>query len=171
MKILLISIVVAFTALGFAAAQQVDSDDRHEGGKTRDHHQDGETHDEHGHGHAVSNLVGPDKAVLEANEASGFLLRPGVEERLGIESQPLATGKVGQVPRAAIVYSKEDYQVFRKRDGFWKAIDVKVLRKREFFTIATDDLKKGDSIAVQGAGLLKIVEQSVFGPAIEGHIH
>jgi hypothetical protein len=37
--------------------------------------------------------------------------------------------------------------------------------------VESSELKAGDQVAIEGTGFLKIVELSVFGPAIEGHIH
>lgn len=126
---------------------------------------------EHGHEEETRRNVGPDKAVLEADEHVGFRLRDGVEERLGIKTQALSSTKEMRLGKAALVFSREEYQVFRKRSGFWRAIDVKAERKGAYFLVKSPELKPGDTIAVEAVGLLKVVELSVFGPAVEGHIH
>lgn len=145
----------------------------HEYGNEEAHKHSSEEGRGHGHGHeeGEKNNVGPDKGVLEAREGLGFKLREGVEERFGIKSQRVSSGKPGNLPKEAIVYSKEDYQIFRKRNGFWKPITVKAARKGDVVSIDTGELKAGDQVAIDGTGFLKIVELSVFGPAIEGHIH
>jgi hypothetical protein len=127
-------------------------------------------HDEHGE-HAEDEYpnVGPDKGILKADEDRGFKLRDGVEARFSISRQTL--GKDRLFPKDAILYSKEDIQIFRKRDGYWKAIDVSIVRKGQLVSLASDELRADDEIAVQGAGFLKIMELSVFGPAMQGHIH
>ena len=143
----------------------------HEHGKEEAHEHGKEEAHEHGHEDGERRNVGPDKGVLEASEDLGFKLREGVEERFGIKTQSITSEKPGNLPKGTIVYSKEEYQIFRKRDGFWKPIDVKATRKGDSVSIESKDLKAGDLVAIEGTGFLKIVELSVFGPAIEGHIH
>ncbi|RZA25517.1 MAG: hypothetical protein EOP10_06615 [Proteobacteria bacterium] len=115
------------------------------------------------------NNVGPDKAVLTLNE-TGFQLREGVEERFEVKTVTYSSKEV-LLPKESIVYSKEEYQVLRRRSKLWKSIDVDVKRKGRFVIIQGADLKLGDVIAIQGAGLLKVIEISVSGPEPEGHIH
>lgn len=146
-------------------------EEAHEHGKEEAQVHDKVEADEHGHEEGERRNVGPDKGVLEASEDLGFKLRKGVEERFGIKSLPISTGKPGNLPKGAVVYSKEDYQVFRRRDGFWKPIKVKATRRGDVVAVETTELKAGDQVAIEGLGFLKIVELSVFGPAIEGHIH
>ena len=136
------------------------------------HGEKGHEHAEEGHGHDEEERrnVGPDKGVLDANEELGFKLRAGVEERFGITTQMVHSTSL-TLPRGAIVYSKEEYEVFRKRNDYWKALDVEITRKADSVLIKSHELKAGDSVAIKGVGFLKIVELSVFGPAIEGHIH
>jgi hypothetical protein len=148
-------------------------EDEHDHGKEEAHEHGKE--DEHGHGdeegHSEVNNVGPDKGVLEANEESGFKLRPEVEVNFQLKQETLSSGSSWNFPKNTIVYSQKEYQVFRKRDGFWKAVDVSIEKKSDSVTIKSKDLRSGDSIATEGNGFLKIIEQSVFGPAIEGHVH
>lgn len=146
-----------------AEGHEHDKDEAHEQGKDEAH--------EHGHEEGEKRNVGPDKGVLESSEDLGFKLREGVEERFGIKSQAIRSEKAGHLPKSVIVYSKEDYQVFRKRDGFWKPIKVVATRRGDVVSVESRELKAGDLIAIDGIGFLKIVELSVFGPAIEGHIH
>jgi hypothetical protein len=158
---------------GKEEGHQHGKEEGHQHDKEEGHQNDKEEGHDHDHGHEEGERrnVGPDKGVLEASEDLGFKLREGVEERFGIKSQPLISEKPGNLPKGAIVYSKEDYQVFRRRDGFWKPITVKAKRRGDVVSIESGELKAGDFIAIDGTGFLKIVELSVFGPAIEGHIH
>lgn len=181
MKFFIATIFAVMGIIGFAQAQKSEKDKEAAPPPTINHGQE-KVHEhgkeevlEHGHGHGHEEVerrnVGPDKGVLEANEDIGFKLREGVEERFGIKSQQLSSEKPGNMPEGAIVYSKEDYQVFRKRNGFWKPVTVKAARKGDLVSVESKELKTGDLIAVNGTGFLKLVELSVFGPAIEGHIH
>lgn len=114
--------------------------------------------------------VGPSKGVLEADEHIGFKLRSGVEERYQVKT--LTVGASPWIwPRGVILYSKGDRQVFRKRDGFWLAVDVSYERRGENVVIQSPLLKAGDQVATSGSGLLKIVELHVFSEEESGHIH
>jgi hypothetical protein len=156
---------------GKEEAHEHGKEEAHEHGKEEAHEHGKEEAHEHGHEDGERNNVGPDKGVLEASEETGFKLRDGVEERFGIKAMILTSEKQILLPKEAIVYSKEEYQVFRKRDGFWKPIDVTIARKSSGVVVSSNDLKSRDEVAIEAVGFLKIVELSVFGPAIEGHIH
>jgi hypothetical protein len=125
-------------------------------------------HDE-GEGSQAGKNVGPGKAVLQAND-QGFLLREGVETRIGIMSLLIASSSP-VIPKDALVYSKDEHQVFRKRSGFWKAIDVQVKRQGHTIRVQGPQLQPGDAIAIKAAGLLKVIELSVIGSEGESPIH
>ncbi len=116
--------------------------------------------------------VGADKGVIKADEDEGFVLHPSAAENFAIKIMPLKIGPNWTVPRQALVYSGLEIQVFRQRDGYWKTVDVKIVRKTAAnVDISSSELKAGDQLAIDGIGFLKIIEQSVFGPASEGHGH
>lgn len=116
--------------------------------------------------------IGPDKGVLKADEHEGFVLRPSAEKNFAIRKVQLKSGPQWTIPSASLVYSGLETQVFRQRGGYWKTIDVEIIRKTgSAFEIRSKELNSGDFLAVAGTGFLKIVEQSVFGPAAEAHDH
>ncbi|MDQ3234581.1 MAG: hypothetical protein M3Q07_22485 [Pseudobdellovibrionaceae bacterium] len=116
--------------------------------------------------------VGPNQGVLEADEHDGFVLRPSAEQNFAVQKFPLKTGTPWTIPAKALIYSGLEIQVFRQREGHWKTADVDVIRKAgTMVEVRSKDLIAGDQIAVEGTGFLKIIEQSVFGPAAAGHDH
>ncbi len=143
----------------------------HEHGKEENH---GDERGEHGHDHGEekNSNVGPDKGVTAADEDKGFVIKSKVETNFAIKTQKIV-GSIGVlVPRSALLFSGMEKQVYRNRDNCWKAVDVTIVKKqKDTFEIRSKDLAAGDSIAITGVGFLKIIEQSVFGPAIEGHVH
>jgi len=142
-----------------------------------EHEQKDETRakDDHGHEHGHEEEranVGPNKGVLEADEQQGFKLNQNAEKNFSIQSIPISKSGTLVVPMQALLFSGMEKQIFRNRGGYWKAVDIKIIKRNSHeATIESKDLTKGDDIAVAGVGFLKIVEQSVFGPAIEGHVH
>ncbi len=131
--------------------------------------------DEHGHEHGGEeklHKVGPDKGVVKASENLGFMLKDKVERNFSIEKQKLPSQGPFVIPATALLLSGMEKKVFRYRNNYWKAVDVEIIRKSASqSTVKSKELAPGDSIAVTGVGFLKIIEQSVFGPAIEGHVH
>lgn len=116
--------------------------------------------------------IGPHKGVLEADEDQGFVLRESVEVNFAIKKQQLPSGTSWVIPRTALVYSGLETQIFRQRGAYWKAIDVVLVKKGErLVELRSENLGKGDRIAIEGVGFLKVIEQSVFGPETSGHDH
>jgi hypothetical protein len=128
---------------------------------------------EHEHEHEESrNNVGPTKGVLEADEHEGFVLNEKAEKNFAIQKLKLSGSGPIVVPSSALLYSGLEKQVYRYRKGRWKAVDIEIVsRDRQRSTLKSKDLTAGDSVAVSGVGFLKIVEQSIFGPQAEGHVH
>ncbi len=158
-------------------------EDKHEHGKEhsesgekhehdKEHSESGEKH-EHGHSHEEERTnVGPDKGVTAADEDKGFVVKEQVETNFSIKKHKIKASTTISVPKAALLFSGLERQVFRNRETYWKAVDVKILKQsKEVFEISSTELQAGDSIAISGVGFLKIIEQSVFGPVIEGHVH
>ncbi len=130
---------------------------------------------EHEHEHGAEenlNKVGPDKGVVKASESLGFMLKDKVERNFSIAKQKLPDQGPFVIPTTALLLSGMEKKVFRYRNNYWKAVNVEITRKSaEQSIIKSTELAAGDSIAITGVGFLKIIEQSVFGPAIEGHVH
>jgi hypothetical protein len=114
--------------------------------------------------------VGPDKGVLKVDEHDGFMLRPSAEGNFSIQKTQLKAGPAWTIPASSLVYSGLETQVLRQREGYWKAVDVDVVRKSGAnLEIRSKDLAAGDLLATHGIGFLKIIEQSVMGPHKDDH--
>ncbi len=117
-----------------------------------------------------SSKAGPKKALLRADEHEGFELKEGVAKRFEIDTLVLGA-KPWRIPRQALVYSKQDIQVFRLRDRLWKSIAVTIERQGDSALIRSEELAVGDEIAVRGSQLLKVIELDAFSEEDAGHVH
>jgi hypothetical protein len=143
----------------------------------RDHHHVGpqDTHDhkdeEHEHRHE-DRRIGPHKGVVEASDASGFRLHVAAQQNFGLATIDVKVVGAIRLPRSALLHSGPSTEIFRLRDGYWKAIPITSVRMhgREV-SFSSPELRPGDAVAVQGIGFLKIVEQSIKAPIPEGHVH
>lgn len=114
--------------------------------------------------------AGEKKAVLDYSETKGFSFREGVEDRLGVKVQTVKSRTV-TLPLSAIVYSKDEAQIYRRREGYWKALDVHPKRSQNQAVIDAPEIRMGDEIAVQKAELLKVVDLQLSGGQESSHIH
>lgn len=120
----------------------------------------------------VSSSVGPGKAVVAASAEQGFKLADKGIKLLGIQTVPLSGNPPFKIPEEALVYFQENTGVYRLRAGFFKLIPIKIQQKiGSEITITSDELKRGDSVAHQGIGFLRVVELEAFGGGESGHVH
>ncbi|MCK6597759.1 MAG: hypothetical protein L6Q37_05295 [Bdellovibrionaceae bacterium] len=134
--------------------------------KTHDHKHEDSDHEEE------NSQVGPGKGILEANENQGIRLAPQVEINFEIKKIKWNGKAPLEVPKSAIVTSGMEVNVYRFREGFYKRIDFKEIKKeKNNITISSVDLSAGDDVVTQGTGFLRIAEIAAFGGAPEGHSH
>lgn len=180
MKHLIFSIfVVSLVSVFGWASDDNDKDHNHQDTTEAHGQEEGETttdkeeehHDENEHGHEEGSRVGPDKGILEADERHGIRLSPEAEKnfeikRIKVASLPLTIGA------DVIVYSGQEENLFRYRQGFYKRIDFTVMSKSNgILTVQSQHLRPGDEVVTQGLGFLRIAEIAAFGGAAEGHSH
>ena len=101
--------------------------------------------------------VGPSKGVIAADEHDGFKLSPEALKNFDLKMIKVVDPSI-KIPAAAILYTGEEVNIFRLRDGFFKRIDA-----------TSKDLKSGDEIVVSGVGFLRIVELAAFGEVDAHH--
>ena len=138
-----------------------------------DEHKDGDGHD-HGEGEeeGEKGSVGPDKGITEFNERSGFKLSPEALKNFDLKYQSLSGDGPWVLPRSALVHSGEEVNVFRRRAGFFKRVDIQTLKQTpQDLTVDSDDLREGDEIVVSGNGFLRIAELAASGGVSHGHSH
>jgi hypothetical protein len=110
----------------------------------------------HGDAEEVSASVGPGMAVVEADPTKGFRLSESAWKRLVIETQDATLG----FPKESWVHVREEYGVYRYRDGFFKWVEgdlvAGVFQPKESFL-------KGDHVAIGGVPLLRVTDLDLFG--------
>ncbi len=136
------------------------------------------TEEEHHHDHheaeseQVSSSVGPGKAIVEASAEQGFKLAEKGIKVLGIQTIPLTGNLPFKIPDEALVYFQENTGVYRLRSGFFKLIPIKIQQKiGPEIMVTSDELQRGDSVAHQGVGFLRVVDLEAFGEGESGHVH
>lgn len=98
------------------------------------------------------------KAVFEISEKLGFKLKEKARQNIGLETKKIANVAALEIPASAIVNRQDRTAVYRLRDGWFKLI---VLDSNKSARGA--DLKNGDELVVNGAGLLRVAEMDAFG--------
>lgn len=127
-------------------------------------------HDDHDEEENAS--VGPDKGILEIDEDLGFKLSPEATKNFDLQVQKLSGQGPWSVSRSSLLHSGEEVNVFRRRQGFYKRIDFKEVRRTATeITLSSVDLRNGDELVVAGLGFLRIAEMAASGGVAHGHSH
>jgi hypothetical protein len=135
----------------------------------------GDHDDDHGKGdpeekHEEASRFGPTKGVIEAEPKLGFKLHERASANFKIEVMKLGASP-WRIPSSALVFAKEERHVYRLKDGFFKSIDVKILKREgASFLVSSSELSSGDQIVSAGTGFLAIVDEAVFGAELS-HDH
>ena len=116
---------------------------------------------EHGHEESESASVGEEKGIIEANEKKGFKLSDEALKNFDLKYFKLTGDGPWPLPTSARVFSGEEVNLFRKRDGFFKRIDFETVKKNDKKTedqmmVDADDMREGDEIVLSGMGFLRI---------------
>lgn len=112
--------------------------------------------------------IGPDKGILEASEKKGIKLSPEALKNFEIKTLKLTGDGPWSIPKSAILYSGEEINLFRLRDGFFKRIDFQTLNNGQ---VDSDDMRENDEIVISGLGFLRTAELAAFGGVEHGHSH
>lgn len=136
-------------------------------------HKDGDGHDhDEGEEEGEKGSVGPDKGITEFSELAGFKLSPEALKNFDLKYQNLTGDGPWVLPKSALVHSGEEVNVFRRRAGFFKRVDIQTLKQTpQDLTLDSDDLRQGDEIVVSGTGFLRIAELAASGGVSHGHSH
>lgn len=150
-----------------------------------DGHKDADEHghddaDEKGHAHAdqgpheeeVNSSVGPDKGITVFSETDGFKLSVEAIKNFELRNQRLVGLGPWSIPSAAVLYSGEEVNIYRVRNGFYKRIDFTLISKNgKDVKINSPDLKADDEVVIHGVAFLRSAEIVATGGAPEGHSH
>ncbi len=175
MRYALLVILIAFYSFRFSASGDEKASTKTEV-KKESHEGHGDEKSEPGEKHEEkeeeNESVGPEKGIQESDEKKGFKLSPEALKNFEIKTVRLEKSSPWTLPELVIVRSGEEVNLFRLRDGFFKRIDFKQIKRMgSQVLISSPDLQSGDEIVSGGLGLLRIAELSAFGGLAEGHSH
>ncbi len=101
--------------------------------------------------------IGPKKGITDVQADQSFKLSPEAIENFGISALPVE-GDTLSLPENAIVHVLEQSQIFRIRDGSFKAIGFEVRSKNALtWTIRSKELRPQDRVVTGGVGFLRII--------------
>jgi hypothetical protein len=107
-----------------------------------------------------------------SQEEDGFRLAPEALKNFEVKTKKLSTAGPWSLPQKAQLFSGEEVNLYRLRNGFFKRIDFNLIRHDNgTISVNSPDLKVGDEIAVHGIGFLRMAELAAFGGTPEGHSH
>ena len=115
-------------------------------------------------GEAPKARIGPGKAILEATMENGLRLSEKAVLNLEIQLSPIKQSGSITVPTTALVKFQDFYAVYRKRDGWFKMVEVEPQISNGVSIIFSKELKVGDELVVANAELLRVVDLDVWGP-------
>jgi len=137
------------------------AEDEHEADEHK--HAESEKHEE------ANNGVGPDKGIIEKNENDGFKFSQEAIKTIGYKTINYQT-EIFEIPTKALVQVKDDKSIYRLRNGWFKRVDIQIIKKNaDSILLKASDLKSGDQIVVTEVGYLRIAE--VFSEEGAEHSH
>lgn len=147
----------------------------HEEGEEKGHddHAEHKGHEGHeGHeGHGSSKAIGEGKAIEEVDEEKGFEMSDEAKNTIGVKLKDFTQSPI-IIPKEALVVSLDKRGIYRFRHNFFKMIPAKIEDETQStFTVAVNDIKEGDQIAVGGVGLLRVTDIYSTDTSEYGHAH
>lgn len=115
-------------------------------------------------GEAPKARIGPGKAILEATMENGIRLSEKAVKNLELRLSPIKQSGALSIPTSALVKFQDFYAVYRKRDGWFKMIEVEPQITNGSSVVSSKELKMGDEIVIENADLLRVVDLDVWGP-------
>ena len=107
--------------------------------------------------------VGPGKAVLEASEKTGLRLSDKAIRSFALTFKEVTSAEVS-VPISALVRFQDFVAVYRKRDGWFRMVEIEPVIQGGLARFSSKDLVPGDQVVSANGGLIRVVELDVFGP-------
>ncbi|MBX9767488.1 MAG: hypothetical protein K2X47_09480 [Bdellovibrionales bacterium] len=119
-------------------------------------------------GKIAKSRVGPGKAVLEASETEGLKLSEPAKANLTLDFQIVDSASPISVPESAIVYFQDFTAVYRERNGWFRMIEIEMVKAKDRVQFASKDIQSGDRIVTRNPGLIRVIDLDVFGPEADG---
>ena len=151
------------------------------GKKDSSHYLSEEEKVEHGHEHgnkheseesSEGKNIGPDKGVTSFSKEKGFTLSKEATNTFAIETMTIKGPNEWTLPKEALIFSGEKTSIYRIHKGYYKIIDVKIIKKQKNreITFRSDELLSGDTIVTKGSGFLRVAEIDATSGEV-GHSH
>jgi len=101
--------------------------------------------------------VGSDMAVTQADSKLGFKLAESAKKRMGVQTQKVIGKGSFSVPSQALVFTRNEVGIYRKREDWFKFISVVIVSKSKSDSkIQSNDLSDSDEVAIAGTGILRV---------------
>ena len=150
-----LTILLFFNANTFASEHQ------------QEEHQENHQED----GHTEGKAIGHGKAIEEVNKEKGFRLSKEAIKTLEIKLLMISQKNI-QIDKKTLVTSKKIKGVYRLRDGYFKLLPIDL--KEEIngkYLISLQEIKSGDQVVIEGAGLLRVADIYTKDKAQYSHSH
>lgn len=106
----------------------------------------------------------PGRAVFETSPEKGMRLSDIALKNIEVALAPVPAGADISLAGEPLVYFQNNVGVYRLREGWFKLVKVQVSGKlKGEVTLRSEELRTGDSVAIRGAGLLRVSEMDAFG--------
>jgi len=110
--------------------------------------------------------------VTHASPKLGIRLSAEAKKSFDLKFVTMETGGQIWVPRASVLRSLEEVNLYRFRDEYFKTIDFQVIRSEgDRLLVTSKDLKPGDSVLSQGVNFVRTAELDAFAGESHGHSH
>lgn len=106
----------------------------------------------------MSVRIGPTQGITEYSEKLGFKLGDKAIARFKLKFATVPEGAAFQPPAEAVVRVLGEKGVYRRRDGYFKRVEV-------------SELKPGDEILASGTGFVRVIESAFGKPEVDEHGH
>lgn len=169
MKKIFLLLILLFNQMTILASNDHGDHDDHEKEEKHEEHKEHKEHNDHGHG--TSKAIGKGKAIEEVKDQDGFKLSNEALRSLNIKLESINSSEF-KISKQSLVTSKNQKGIYRYRDGFFKFLEIHILKEENGeYLVNCKDLKFGDQIVVSGVGLLRVADVYSTDKSEYGHGH
>lgn len=138
----------------------------------KDEHADHDEKDEHAdHDGEDGKAVGAGKAITEIDDKKGFKLSPEAMRTLDVGFQ-IVSGSEFTIATESLVSFKKVNGVYRYRNGYFKLVDVTILKTiKDGYQVKAPLVENGDQILNKAVGLVRIADVYSTDTSEYGHGH
>lgn len=115
---------------------------------------------------------GPGKAIEAFDKEQGFKLSSKAANAMKVSFEKLNQQSPWRVPKEAIINLKQSTGIYRKYNDWTSMVLVKILKREgDIFIVASEDLEKGDEIAISGANFLRMIDADLNSTTVDSCGH